>query len=317
MPASRVFCEKVTFDLNDPAYPYPDPDGDNTAVFLYSLSSRPLLMEHDTFFFSKRLTREDFDTRENFDGNAFHKSFYLPKGSYINVSACAVNYNNIPVTWATFWVLKGYRHLRPQYRREVTASCETSINTYSYSVESDDFYSLVLASNIADGIFNYSHYIYRTRYVMNKKSVIEQCYQNTVFRNYKACGIGLPLWKKTTTVLKFGGPEYYPNGTYWPSIVVGCSRRTWMYVVVILAVLVGATGVWILFSVFVYRLCKKIEIPADVGVNNISVNTPLLWDQAKLNNQQNSASSNGNPTRLQDCTNIVTNNLNTNVSDSI
>ncbi len=271
---SRPLCQKVkTFHTGaDSAAGY--------VVHLYSLSSPPTLTGRETF--SVKNQQPAFLVTRKYQ-------YFMPSGSKFTMSACLVNFSEPLVT---YYIIKGAKNYDKwkgnkahhfDYQLDITTGCGTGNDTYSYSVQSDDFYYLTFDSEVSYGGVNISMYFERPRYEVDNSTVLDKCRIISSY-SYESCGVGLPL-SGTTNLLTVEPKDYKMDDVDWTDVVfvnISCSARIWMYAVISLAVLVGIVGILSVFTVLFCCLCKhkkkhkQTGLPPVAGTENDSVNTPLI-----------------------------------------
>ena len=263
---SNTFCEGL--DLSSDEY---DITTGYTAK-LFMLSSPPKLTGHESFSFSKTISKS---TNE-----LYYIYFYMYPGSKLTISACSDDYLG-----PSFYLIKGNNNLKPPFSTKnmghfnvVHCGNGDANKKYPYSISSEDHYYMIFEFFLSNSVHMQMTF-YRTRYeITNNGSVVDACSVST--RQFSPrCSVTVPLSGEIAfLVVK---PIDYQNFDWSDGVQldVTCKPRGWVYVLIFLACLTCGTALIVAIGicVCVWRSKKKDHVALPIETNStITFSAPDL-----------------------------------------
>lgn len=243
-------------------------------VYLYALHQPPTVTEHSHFHLLNEHPVFGYADYQYY-------SYYMLKGSTFNVSACILDQKQPKIS---FYVIKGHKNFvnlkygkaHAEYHVAINSLCQTSNNSYSYSVLVDDFYYLVFSAERET--FNYALNVTMDfdliHYEVYSHTVLKECHVNTSYKMYGSCSVRIPLSGDVTNLLQvMPAKNTEIDWTFSAYIGMECSARIWMYIVIASSMLSGIIGPF----AFMYILCKFKKTAKSGSVNTTEpIIAPLL-----------------------------------------
>ena len=275
---SNTFCNGL--DLSSDEY---DIAAGYTAK-LFMLSSSPELTGHESFSFSKTISK-------GFD-EFYYIYFYMYPGSKLTVSACLDDFTGS----TTFYLIKGNKNFKrwkdyPYTTKnmgqfDVVLCGNSGANkNYSYSIHSEDHYYMIF-----DFIYSTTVHMqmtfYRTRYeITNNGSIVDACSISTN-QLLPRCFVTVPLSGEIAFLVV--EPIDYQNFDWSDGVQldVSCQPRVWVYVVISLACLIGGialmVAIGICVCVCVWKSKKKKHVTLSTETNNMITSSAPDLDSSPL-----------------------------------
>ena len=246
---SGILCQNLKISVNH----------GSANVHMYMLDFPPKLTGHESFKFS---AQPKFSQKTKY----YVYYFYMHHGSYFNVSACTLG--NVKIKPVIFFMIKGYSHFQQwqngfdhkyghfEDKFKIQTDCHSGHDTGYYKIVSEDYYYLVLLSDMSEHYqdMNFFMSIYRTRYeIGNSNDVLKSC--SNLDSEY--CILDLPLFGPTplsigTTPLLVVEPTD-TTVMKWETDKVGikieCVPRIWSYVTISAAILLVISACCIFFCI--------------------------------------------------------------------
>ena len=278
VPFSNVFCQGLKLEVDVVQFGY--------AASLYMLDSPPKLARLEAFSFSDHL---------NYVGDTDYHYFYyyMYPGSNFSVRACISRNSGGP---GFFYLIKGnsnfktwqndYYPLPDKKSYYIDELCSTTANatTHFYGIEEEDFYYLVFYTQHTPYALNVNMAFNRTLYQLpvNGSKPRDSCSIETS-SSYSECSVNVPLSgqiayltvePQTGTVI-----DWSDDGI---GLVTSCVARAWVYVVIVIAVVMGLVVVIVPILVCVIVWLKKsnkaVTVNAAGTATDEAANVPLVSD---------------------------------------
>ena len=277
VPFSNAFCEEL--DLS--SYEYDIITGYTAKLFM--LSSSPKLTGHESFSFSKTVSKSSDEL--------YYIYFYMYPGSKLTVSACS----NVFIG-PTFYLIKGNKNFKrwknSPYSTENMGHIDVSYcgyrdanESYSYSIHSEDHYYMIFKFYLYTTVYMQMTF-YRTRYeITDNKSVVDAC-NISIIRQYSSrCSVTVPLSGETAfLVVK---PIDYQNFNWYDRVQldVSCKPRVWVYVLISIACFISGIALMVAIGIclFVWKCKKKNHATISSESNSTtSITSSLELDSSPL-----------------------------------
>ena len=223
--------------------------------YLYFLRSRPPLTVPEVFNDS---VTADLNTNLNFQ----YWNFYLNTGSEANFTVCYQRQDGSPHN-IIFYIIRGIDQLNkwieePRDREAEEAYRLTSdCDTIDYDVPEDGMYYFVFyLSDGRSGTVNVDFIIDRLLYDVQPDNIVHEC--SFALDGHSSCSLSGGMYTPYTAVLSLNASRPIDYARDGAEIHISCQPRGWLYAVIVLAVLIVGTLIFVCgIAVIVLILTKK------------------------------------------------------------